>query len=267
LTSRRIALLGVLLTSQVVGLALIGGFVALRGEGPPGGDFAVYAALGGLAGTVGIACFYRGLAVGAMGVVAPISGLAAALPVAVGIASGERPSALQLAGIVLALAGVALASREVDAPGSDPAGERRPAPRARLAGGVGLALVSAVGFGTFFVFIDRASEGDPAWALLTSKVVGLSVIVVLFAALTPAPRPARADLPALVAVGSFDIAGQGLFAVATTEGLLSVVSVLASLYPVTTILLARMVLGERLRALQRAGAIGALAGVGLISGG
>ncbi len=202
-----------------------------------------------------------------MGVVAPISGLAAALPVVVGVAGGERPSGLQITGIVLALVGVALASREANPAASDRDGERRPAARARLAGGVGLALVSAIGFGTFFVFIDRASEGDPAWALLTSKVVGLSVIIVLFAALAPSPQPARADLPALAAVGTFDIAGQGLFAVATTEGLLSVVSVLASLYPVTTIVLARIVLGERLRALQRVGAVGALAGVGLITGG
>ncbi len=259
-----------LLVSQLVGLALVGGFVALRGEGPPGGEFAVYAALGGLAGTAGIAAFYRGLAVGAMGVVAPISGLAAAIPVAVGVATGERPSSLQVAGIALALTGVALASREAKPSRPEPAvgrGAGLPAGRARVAGGVGLALVSAVGFGTFFVFIDRASEGDAAWAILTSRVIGLSVIVALVLALRPGPQPRRSDLPSLAAVGLFDITGQSLFAFATTEGLLSVVSVLASLYPVTTIVLARVVLGERVRALQRAGAVGALAGVVMITGG
>lgn len=239
-----------------MGLVLLGTFVAVRGEGPPGAEFAIFAALGGLAGTAGIAAFYRGLAVGAMGVVAPISGLAAAIPVAVGVASGERPSALQLAGIAVALTGVALASREEEQ-----------STGGRVAGGVGLALVSAIGFGTFFVFIDRASEGDAAWAILTSRIVGITVIAALFLALRPAPRPGRSDVPALVAIGAFDIAGQSLFALSTIEGLLSVVSVLASLYPVMTIVLARLVLGERLRALQRVGAVAALAGVALITGG
>jgi drug/metabolite transporter (DMT)-like permease len=268
----------VLLVSQAVGLVLVGGFVTIRGEGPPDGQFLLYAALGGVAGTAGIAAFYRGLAVGAMGVVAPISGIAAAIPVSVGVASGERPSGLQVAGIALALVGVALASREEEPapagpegapPDTTPAAPRAPSrrPRARVAGGVGLALTSAVGFGVFFVFIDQASEGDAAWAILASRLVGLSIVVTLAASLRPAPMPRRTDVPALIAVGAFDMMGQSLFAVASTEGLLSVVAVLSSLYPVVTIMLARLVLGERVRALQRAGAVGALAGVALITGG
>lgn len=270
LKSRRIALLGVLAVSQAVGLVLVGGFVVLRGQAPPGAEFALYAALGGVAGTAGIAAFYRGLAVGAMGVVAPISGLAASIPVAVGVAGGERPSTLQVAGITLALTGVALASRESE-PSPHAAGESPdpgfPGRRGRLAGGVGLALVSAVGFGTFFVLIDRASEGDVPWAILTSRLVGISIILALVATMRPGALPRRSDAPALIALGAFDVAGQTLFAIATTEGLLSVVSVLASLYPVVTIVMARVVLGERVRALQRAGAVGALAGVVLITGG
>lgn len=258
--------MGVLLVSQAVGLSLIAGYVALRGEGPPDIEFALYAALGGVAGTAGIASFYRGLAVGAMGVVAPISGLAAAIPVVVGVAGGERPSTLQVAGIALALAGVALASREVDEPAPRASGADSPA-RGRLAGGAGLALVAAAGFGAFFVFIDRASEADPAWAILTSRLVGITLIVSVALSLRPAFSPRRSDAAGLVAIGVFDILGQSLFALATTQGLLSVVAVLASLYPVTTIILARVFLGERVRAVQRAGAIGALAGVALITGG
>src|SRR6476661_5097297 len=112
LKSRSLPLLNVLLLSQGVGLVVIGAFVAIRGEGAPGGDFAVFAALSGIAGIVGVAAFYRGLAVGNMGVVAPISACAAVVPVVVGIATGDRPSGVQSLGLVLALAGVVLASRE-----------------------------------------------------------------------------------------------------------------------------------------------------------
>lgn len=246
-----------LLVSQAAGLALVGVFVAARGEGPPPSEAVLYAALGGVAGTVGIASFYRGLAIGVMGIVAPISGLAAAIPVVVGVAGGERPSALQLAGIALALGGVALASREPAAA----AGSRR------VAGGVGLALVAALGFGGFFVSIDQASEADPAWAILIAKSVALSIVTGATLVTRPLLAAGRGELPGLAAVGVFDMAGQALYAFATTQGLLSVVAVLASLYPVATIVLARVVLGERVAALQRVGAVGALAGVVLITGG
>jgi drug/metabolite transporter (DMT)-like permease len=252
-----LALAGVLLVSQVVGLALVATFVAARGEGPPPSEAVLYAALGGVAGTIGIAAFYRGLAVGAMGIVAPISGLAAAIPVVVGVAGGERPSALQLAGIALALAGVGLASREQPAAGAG----------GRVAGGVGLALVAALGFGGFFVCIDQASDADAAWAILTAKSVAVAIVAGATVVIRPTFAPGPSDLRDLVAIGVFDMAGQMLYALATTEGLLSVVAVLASLYPVTTIVLARVVLGERVAALQRAGAVAALAGVALITGG
>lgn len=247
--------------------------LAIRGSGPPGADALVPAAFAGVAGTIAIAAFYRGLAVGAMGVVAPVSATAAAVPLVVGLVSGERPTALQAAGIVLALVGVAVASREhaeaeeltpsAGAPVEGGVEERT----GRTAAGVGLALVSAVGFGIFFVLTDRASEADPLWAITTSRIAGLGMVAIAIAATRPALAPARGELPALMAVGVFDMGGQLMFALASTVGLVSVVSVLASLYPVTTIVLARFVLGERVRAVQRAGAAGALAGVVLITAG
>lgn len=258
LKSRKFAVLVVLLLSQATGLLLVAGMVLVRGEGPPEGGFALYAALSSLAGTAGLAAFYRGLAIGAMGVVAPISATAAVIPVAVGVAGGERPSGLQGLGIALALVGVAVASRE-----SSDAAEGG----GRVAAGVGLALVAALGFGTFLTVIDRASEGDVLWAILVNRIVGVVLLIGVALWLRPSFAIAPRELPALLAIGLFDITANTLYAAATTEGLVSVVAVLASLYPIATVSLAHTVLHERVGGVQLLGAAGALAGVALITAG
>jgi drug/metabolite transporter (DMT)-like permease len=257
LKSRSLALLTVLLFSQGAGLVLIAVVVAARGEPAPDAEHVLYACVSGLAGAAGLAAFYRGLAVGAMAVVAPISGTAAAIPVAFGVITGERPGALQALGIVLAIAGVALASRELPDEGGAP----------RLAAGAGLALVSALGFGSFFVAMDAASGPDLFWAILFNRITSISALVL--AALVARPRLtiARSDVRALLLIGALDISANGLFAAASTEGLVSLVAVLASLYPIVTIALARLVLGERVRRVQQAGVAAALVGVALISAG
>lgn len=259
--SRRIALLVVLLTSQGVGLVLITAVVLAAGTGPPAAGIMLVAALGSIAGIAGLAAFYRGLVVGAMGVVAPISATAAAIPVAVGLAGGERPSTLQVVGMLVVLVGVVLASRE--AGGTVGADGRS----ARVAAGAGLALVAALGFGTFFVVVDYASEADPLWTILAARATGVVLLSTLLAAGRRRVALDRRDAPGLIAIGAFDVAANTMFALASTQGLLSVVAVLASLYPVATIILARVVLGERVRAVQRTGALGALAGVVLITAG
>jgi drug/metabolite transporter (DMT)-like permease len=259
--SRRIALLVVLLTSQGVGLVLITAVVLAAGTGPPAAGIMLVAALGSIAGIAGLAAFYRGLVVGAMGVVAPISATAAAIPVAVGLAGGERPSTLQVVGMLVVLVGVVLASREAGGPvGAD-------GRSARVAAGAGLALVAALGFGTFFVVVDYASEADPLWTILAARATGVVLLSTLLAAGRRRVALDRRDAPGLIAIGAFDVAANTMFALASTQGLLSVVAVLASLYPVATIILARVVLGERVRAVQRTGALGALAGVVLITAG
>jgi drug/metabolite transporter (DMT)-like permease len=258
LKSRALPLLTVMAVSQLVGLALIAAIVAVRGQGPPpGGDFAVFSALAAVGGLGGLAAFYRGLSIGAMAVVAPISGLAAGVPVVFGLIQGERPSALQAVGIVLALAGVALAAREKEPEGST-----------RAASGVGLALVAALGFGSFFVALDRASqEGDALWAILANRITGVVLLAALCVAVRPALRLARPDLAALVAVGALDMGANALYAIATRHGLVSVVAVLSSLYPVVVIALAYAVLKERVRPSQGVGAGAALAGVAMIVAG
>jgi drug/metabolite transporter (DMT)-like permease len=258
LKSRRLPVLNVLVATQGTGLLLIATFVAIRGRAAPGGDFAVFAALSGLAGVVGLTSFYRALAVGNMGVVAPISACAAIVPVAVGIATGDRPAGLQVAGVALALVGVALASRE------EVAGERR---SAGVAPGTGLAMLSALGFGFFFLAMDRASDADVPWAMLVNRLTGFSLLLGAVAALRPALGTTRQDLPALALVGLLDISANGMFAIAATKGLVSLVSVLGSLFPLTTVSLAAVVLRERPQRVARLGVVGALAGVALIAAG
>jgi uncharacterized membrane protein len=256
LKSRSLPLLNVLLASQLTGLALIAAFVAIRGEGPPDGDFAVFAALSAVAGITGLAAFYRALAIGNMGVVAPISACAAVVPVVVGLATGDRPAAIQLAGLALAISGVVLASREEGA-----------AIGGKTARGAGLAVISALGFGFFFLGIDRAADADLGWALLVNRITGVALLAAAALVLRPPIRAGRRDVPALLLVGALDVGANVLFGLAATEGLVSLVSVVASLYPLTTVMLAAVVLHERPHRLAQVGVAAALLGVALIAAG
>jgi drug/metabolite transporter (DMT)-like permease len=253
LQTRRRPLLTVMFITQTAGFASLLIALAVRGDGPPGGGgWIAWAALASASGVCGLAAFYRGLATGAMGVVAPISSAAAVVPLIVGLGLGERPHPIQGAGIALAIAGVVLASREEGG---------------ASAAGAGLAIVAALGFGTFFVGIDRASQADVLWALAVSRAFSFAFLACAALAVRPRlPRTPR-ELCDLVFVGVLDTSANLLFALATTKGLVSVVAVLGSLYPIVTVILARVVLHERLRVLQRVGAIGALAGAALISSG
>ncbi len=250
LQSRRFPVIAVLLVSQAVGLAGIAVIVALSGEPAPALADLWPAAAGGAGGLLALSAFYRALAIGTMSIVAPMI---------VGLATGERPGALQLVGIVAAGVGVVLASRE--APHDD--AERARAGRASIA----LALVAALGFGAFFVGMERAANADILWALLAARIAGNLGLLAFVLVARPRLDVPPAALPALAAVGVLDLAANALYAWGTTEGLLSVVAVLASLYPVATVLLARGVLGERIRRVQAAGVVTALAGVVLIAAG
>jgi drug/metabolite transporter (DMT)-like permease len=259
LKSRQLQLLTVLLISQAAGLVAVAVAAAIRGEGPPP-EVLPWAVSNAISGTVGLAAFYRALSVGAMGVVAPISASAAAIPVAVGVIGGERPAGLQLAGIAVAIVGVAVASYE-------PPGDEERVLTARTSSGVGLALVAALGFGVFFVGLDEGSDHDLLWTLVLGRTLSTAFLTVAALAMRPKLGMSRGDATAVVAVGLLDMGANALFAAATTLGLVSIVSVLGSLYPVTTLVLARFLLGERLHASQRGGAAAALVGVALISAG
>ena len=257
LKSRAIATIVVVAFGQATGLVLVAAVVAVRGDGAPAVRFFGYAALAGVTGAVGIGALYRGLAVGAMSIVAPITATGAVIPVVVGVGTGERPTGLQGAGLALALGGVVLAARQRG--GADL--------RGRVAAGVGLALLAALGIGSFFVALDAASEGGVAWALLAQRTVCLGLVLAAAAVVRPDTSVSRVDVAPMVAIGALDMAANALFAVASTRGLVSVVSVVASLYPVTTVMLARILLGERIAGVQQVGVAAALSGVVLITAG
>jgi drug/metabolite transporter (DMT)-like permease len=256
LQARRLSAITVLLVSQPVGLALaLIVALAVGGSGLSTGDAAI-AAGAGAAVVLGLAAFYRAMALGSVSVVATIGALGVVVPVAAGLIQGEQPAAVQGVGCVAGVIGVVLVAREPDP-------EWRAAGRAS----VGLAALAAVLFGFFFVGLDAASGPEPIWTIVAARVGGVVTLLLGAAYARPSMRIERPMLPALLAIGLLDVLANSLFAVATNHGLLSLVSVAGSFYSAVTVLLARLVLGERLAAIQRAGVVVALGGVAMIAAG
>jgi uncharacterized membrane protein len=255
LSSKRAHVLTVLLVSQTFGLAGLTVWVSALGEPFPGVGELLPALGAGVAGFVGLVALYRGLAIGAMGIVAPISAAGPVIPLAVDLVRGHAPSPAQWVGVALVLVGVAVVSRE------PAAGERR------LAVGVGLALLAAVGFGFFFVFLDAASDESVPWAVLVARGSGVLLVLAVALAVSAPLRPSARLLPAIAGVGLFDTSANALIATATTVTPAGIVAVLSSIYPLGTILLARLVLGERLSITRRAGGFVALTGAALVAAG
>ncbi len=255
LKSRVMPALSVLALSQPFGLVALGIAVAVRGTAPPGPDVA-WACLSAVLGTAGLFAFYRGMAAGAISVVVPIASLAAAFPVIWGLASGDNVSTLQEIGFVAAIGGSVLASVE------------RHGQRARLAAGVGWAVLAMIAFGGYYVPMHAAAQQDWLWPSFLFRCTSVTLVWSIVLLRRSVPHGFRPHLLALIAIGFLDTGGNVLFAAASSaHGLLSVVSVLASLYPVVTVLLARVVLGERVQLSQDVGIIATLAGVVLISAG
>jgi drug/metabolite transporter (DMT)-like permease len=253
--SRTLAPLAVLAISQPVGLAVLAVVVAARWEGPPGPKVALVVPAA-MFGTVGLVAFYRGMAAGAISLVAPIAGTSAVVPVVYGLATGDSPSALQELGFVAAVGGVVLTSFDRGAAGRVP-----------LAAGVGWGLLAALAFGGYFVPMHEASGEDFLWAAFLFRVTSATLVWCAVVALRPSLRPTRPYLASLAVIGVADTGGNVLFAAASAHGVISVVSVLASLYPVVTVFLARLALHERVHRSQEAGVAVTLAGIVLVSAG
>jgi drug/metabolite transporter (DMT)-like permease len=226
-------------------------------------SYLVPAAVAGAVGITALGLFFRALSIGTMGVVAPVAALGVAVPVVVGLVRGESPSAWQLAGIAVAVVGVVLAS------GPELSGEGAGGAMALL-----LAGGAAVGFGVVLLFVAEASEGDSGSVLMTLLTMRATSVLLLTVLLLSVVRRrgwdlqvGRSDALLILAIGVFDVAANGTYAVASRSSLVSVASVLASLYPVVTALLAFRVLGERLRRVQVAGVAASLVGVALLAGG
>jgi drug/metabolite transporter (DMT)-like permease len=250
--ARALGTMRVLFWAQLGGLAAIGLVVALRAHPPD--DWAVLLAVpAAISGMLGLYAYYQGMATGTMSVVAPIAGASAIVPVAFGIATGDRPSALQLGGIGCALVGVVLASIEHHEGGR------------RMAAGVGLAVLAAIGFGFYFPPMHAAGEADPWWSSLVFRATATVLVVAVVLLRRPAVRTGGWKLWIVLGVGIGDTLGNLLFAAASGHGLVSLTSVLASLYPIVTIVLAAAILHERVARSQQLGIVLTLAGVGLIS--
>lgn len=271
--ARRATTLSVLLISLCSGLVvLVVAAIWLAGS-------LSYAAVGwglaaGIAGGGGLFVFYGALARGPMSVVAPVSALVAAmLPVGAGLARGERLSAGVLGGVILCVVAIALVSMESRTAATDaPAGRGPGNSTAGRSGGSGPVLAVAAGtfFGLFFILLREAGEEGTVWPLITARGAGIvvAVVAVLLAGAPAAPWSAlRSPVTASIALGAgvFDAAANTLYLLATRVGLLSLAAVLTALYPAITVLLARIVYGERLRMVQRIGLLVAASGVVLVT--
>jgi uncharacterized membrane protein len=257
LQSKRVAIPVVLAMVEGTGLVLVLLVVVATGEPFPEGRTVLLSLVGGVAGVLALGCFYRALAIGTMSIVAPISATGVALPVIVGVATGDSLSVLVSVGLAVTVTGVILASREADE-------EEQQAAAGRLS--VALALLAAIGFGSYFVLSDAAADDSITWFLVLSRVIPVPALIAV-AAWRRVPRPPPRSAVALVVGGTLDCGATGLYALANTKGALSIVSVVGSLYPVATVVLARVVLGERIRPIQRLGVAAAIAGVAMIAGG
>jgi drug/metabolite transporter (DMT)-like permease len=215
---------------------------SFTGNGP------LWAVAAGVAGSLGLVCFYTALASGTMGVVAPISSLGALVPVFLGLLTGEHPSVTAWVGMAVAVTGAALAS------GPELTGAVPPKP-------VMLAVVAAACFGTALYCLDRGARYallETLWGMRATSVT-VFVIAGLVARSVGGAHPR--DLPALAVIGLGDVTANGLFAFAASRGMVSVASVLGSLYPVATLFWARLLLAERLRSIQSVGVALTLVGV------
>lgn len=246
--------LAVLLLSRLAGLALVGVVVVATSAPWIGGDWP-YAVAAGATLFGAISCLYRALAIGPMSVVAPIFATGAAVPVLWGVAAGEAPGVVTCAGLVVALGGCVLTSRAPASPGMQP--DRR---------GVAFAAASALLIGVGFTLMDRAAVDGALAAVLVERATELVIVAVVVAALW-GRIGGDVRRPGLVPViGLIDVSAASLYTLATREGLLPVVSVLASLYPAVTVLLARVLFHERVSRPQAAGVVLALAGVAVVAG-
>jgi drug/metabolite transporter (DMT)-like permease len=257
LKSRQLSVFSVLMVSSFFGLGAILAIVLIRGVAPPDSPFLLLAVVGGGAGLTAMFLLYKGLSIGSMAIVAPISATGVILPVVVSLAAGDSPAPLQKVGMFVAIAGAVLASLEKNDDGSS----RRPAT------GVGLAIGSAIAAGIFFVVMDQASEADPYWAAFLMRLSYFAFLIIIFLLKRPTVQTGKVHMPAIIFLGICDALAGFAYALATTRGILGLVAVVGALYPAVTVLLSMLILNERPQPVQFIGVILAVGGIAFISAG
>lgn len=260
--SRTSGAVRVVLLSQAFGLLVMLPFFPLLTDRGPQAVEIWWGVAAGAAGGAGVLFLFRGLTIGRMSVVAPITGIVAPIvPVGVGLARGERPGLIGVAGVLLALVAVFLVSRTADSE-SDLEATERPGES-----GILEALGAGLSFGLFFVLLDQAGAGeDPSlWPLLGTRFGSISLVGVLALATRTSLRLDPGTGRGIATAGALDVAANGFYYLAAQEGLLSLTAVLTSMYPGVTVVLARLVLHEHLRRIQIAGLLLGAAGVVLIT--
>lgn len=253
LTARRLPPAAVVAWSQAAGLLVMTVLVLTQLPHFPVTGWPLWSLAAGVSGAGGLVCFYAALSTGTMGVVAPVASLGVVVPVVFGILGGEQPRQSAWLGMLVAVVGVALAS------GPELSGDLSPRP-------VALACISAVGLGVALYSIDRGSRTSVLHTLWGMRLVSVVVFCLAALVLRTSGGVVARDCPVLATIGMADLLANALFAVASSRGLVSVASVLGSVYPVVTVVLARLVLQERLRLVQKVGVVLTLAGVGVIAG-
>jgi drug/metabolite transporter (DMT)-like permease len=254
LATRRAPAAGVVIASQGVGIALLVVLALATGEAAPSAGQLGWAALAGANGAFGLLALYSALASGRMGVAAPISGVVGAVvPVLVGMQIHGPPGTIRLAGFALALVGVWL----LTAAGGSAQAAR---PHERV-----LPFLAGVSFGLFLVFIHRAGGAGILWPLTTARGTSIAVLVAIGLLTRTLRLPGRSALALTALAGLLDTGGNAFFVLAARAGRLDVAGVLSSLYPAATVVLACLLLGERLTGRQTAGAVATLAAIACVS--
>lgn len=260
LASRRANTMLVVLLSQGAGLVVVGLALPLLPAAAPGGGDLIWGGVAGLTGGIGVALLYRALAIGVMAVIAPVTAVCAVtVPVGVAVLLGERPGPLAVTGILLALLAIVLVSQQHE-PDAAAAGSDARA-------GLGLAFASGAAIGLFFLALARTSPEAGLWPLLAARIVSVLLFAGLIGVYRPALQLSRSTLAIAAGGGVLDMLANLLFLLASHRGPLTLVVTLSSLYPASTVMLARVVFGERLTARQWAGVACALIAIVLIIGG
>jgi drug/metabolite transporter (DMT)-like permease len=252
LASRRAKASSVVIAAYTVGLVLLVALALLWREPLPSPLDVMWGALAGLAGATGLIAFYTALSIGSMGIAATLSAiLTAALPVIFAAFTTGLPRPLQIGGFVLALLAIGLISRPQRSTG-------RPK-------GIGLALLAGCGFGCFFILVSRVSHGETFWPLAVARLTSVLFLLVVGLIRRQRVEPALLTWPLVLSGGSLDAIGNAFFVLATHAGRLDVAAILSSLYPAATVLLAVLILRERVTRIQTVGILLALLAVPLIS--